>query len=82
MSISRIPASLADLAVPVDQLAAYRRNPRTGDLDAFAESLSTNGQYQPFVINKSSPTGRLKEVLAGGHTLKGGRSVSAGARTR
>ena len=70
MSTSRIPASLADLTVPVDDLVAYHRNPRTGDLDAIAESLSTNGQYRPIVVNRGTLTGRANEVLAGNHTLK------------
>ncbi|MFG2143627.1 ParB/RepB/Spo0J family partition protein [Streptomyces sp. NPDC048696] len=67
---SRIPASLADLTVGIDELAAYHRNPRTGDLDAIAESLSTHGQYKPIVVNIGSLTGRPNEVLAGNHTLK------------
>lgn len=70
MSISRIPASLADLTVPVEDLVAYHRNPRTGDLDAITESLSTNGQYRPIVVNRGTLTGRANEVLAGNHTLK------------
>ncbi|MEU7257334.1 hypothetical protein AB0B21_16210 [Streptomyces rimosus] len=38
MPAARIPASLTDLAVPVDQSAACHRDPRTGDLGAIAES--------------------------------------------
>lgn len=67
---TRIPASLADLAVPVDELAPYHRNPRTGDLDSIAESLSTNGQYRPIVVNRGTHTGRTNEILAGNHTFK------------
>ncbi|MEV0370540.1 ParB/RepB/Spo0J family partition protein [Streptomyces sp. NPDC050636] len=71
----RIPASLADLAVPVDELAPYHRNPRTGDVDAIAESLSTNGQYRAVVVNKGTLTGRPNEVLAGNHTLKAAKHL-------
>ncbi|MGB8946498.1 MAG: ParB/RepB/Spo0J family partition protein [Streptomyces sp.] len=72
---SRIPASLVNLAVPVDELAPYHRNPRTGDLDSIAESLSTHGQYRPIVVNRGSLTGRPNEVLAGNHTLKAAKQL-------
>ncbi|MFI6469893.1 ParB N-terminal domain-containing protein [Streptomyces sp. NPDC050516] len=75
MSATRIPASLADLAFPVEQLASYHRNPRTGDLDAIAESLNVHGQYKPIVVNKGSLTGRPNEVLAGNHTLKAAKRL-------
>ncbi|WP_369354623.1 ParB N-terminal domain-containing protein [Streptomyces sp. cg2] len=67
---TRIPASLADLAIPVDELAPYHRNPRTGDLDSITESLSTHGQYRPIVVNRGTLTGRPNEILAGNHTFK------------
>ncbi|MGG2460614.1 ParB/RepB/Spo0J family partition protein [Streptomyces sp. RGM 3693] len=72
---SRIPASLAGLAVPVDELAPYHRNPRTGDLDSIAESLSTNGQYRPIVVNRGTLTGRPNEILAGNHTYKAAKQL-------
>jgi hypothetical protein len=65
---ARIPESLLPLAVPVDDLVAYYRNPRTGDVDAIAESLSTNGQYKAIVVNRGTHTGRPNEILAGNHT--------------
>lgn len=71
----RIPASLADLAIPVAELAPYHRNPRTGDLDSIAESLSVNGQYRPIVVNKGSLTGRPNEILAGNHTYKAAKQL-------
>ncbi|MFH8635479.1 ParB N-terminal domain-containing protein [Streptomyces goshikiensis] len=71
----RIPASLADLAVPLADLAPYHRNPRTGDLEAIAESLATHGQYKPIVVNKGSLTGRPNEILAGNHTAKAARQL-------
>lgn len=70
-----IPASLADLAVPLAALAPYHRNPRTGDLDAIAESLATHGQYKPIVVNKGTLTGRPGEILAGNHTAKAARKL-------
>ncbi|MFD3511903.1 ParB/RepB/Spo0J family partition protein [Streptomyces sp. NPDC058657] len=75
MSQIRIPASLADLAVPVADLAHYHRNPRTGDLRTIAASLSANGQYRPIVVNRGTLTGRANEVLAGNHTLKAARHL-------
>ncbi|MBC9724036.1 hypothetical protein [Streptomyces sp. TRM68367] len=54
---ARIPASLADLAVPVDELAPYHPNPCTGDLDSIAEPLCTNGQYRPIVVNVARSPG-------------------------
>ncbi|MGW0731866.1 ParB/RepB/Spo0J family partition protein [Streptomyces sp. NPDC002851] len=71
----RIPASLAELAVPVDELAPYQRNPRTGDLDSITDSLSVNGQYRPIVVNRGSLTGRPNEILAGNHTFKAAKQL-------
>jgi hypothetical protein len=71
----RIPASLADLAVPVAELVPYHRNPRTGDLDSIAESLYINGQYRPIVVNRGTQTGRPNEILAGNHTFKAAKRL-------
>lgn len=71
----RIPASLADLAIPLADLAPYYRNPRSGDLDAIGESLSTHGQYKPIVVNRGTHTGRPNEILAGNHTAKAARKL-------
>ncbi|WP_206305530.1 ParB/RepB/Spo0J family partition protein [Actinacidiphila soli] len=65
---ARIPESLASLAVAIDDLAPYFRNPRTGDVDAIAESLRVNGQYKAIVVNRGTHTGRPNEILAGNHT--------------
>ncbi|MDX3097732.1 hypothetical protein PV417_24845 [Streptomyces sp. ME19-03-3] len=40
-------------------------NPRTGDVDAIAESLRVNGRYKAIVVNRGTHTGRPNEVLAG-----------------
>ncbi|MEU5002101.1 ParB/RepB/Spo0J family partition protein [Streptomyces sp. NPDC021622] len=71
----RIPDSLADLAIPVAELFPYHRNPRTGDLDSIAESLSVNGQYRPIVANRGTLTGRTNEILAGNHTFKAAKQL-------
>ncbi|MGI5139361.1 MULTISPECIES: ParB/RepB/Spo0J family partition protein [unclassified Streptomyces] len=65
---ARIPESLLPLAVPIDDLSVYHRNPRTGDVDAIAESLRVNGQYKAIVVNRGTHTGRPNEILAGNHT--------------
>lgn len=58
-----IHPTIADLAVPIDTLRPYARNPRNGDIDAIAASLQANGQYRPIVVRAG--TG---EILAGNHT--------------
>lgn len=65
-----IPATLEALRVPLSSLKHYGKNPRTGDVDAIAESLKVNGQYRPVVVNE-----RTNEVLAGNHTLKAARKL-------
>lgn len=63
-----IAPELADLAVPIDSLHPYRDNARTHDLDVIRESLRTNGQYRPIVVNDGGKTGRPSEILAGNGT--------------
>lgn len=78
---------MTDLAVPltgsgfaeiraVDELTLYYRNPKIGNVDAIAESLTTNLQYKPIVVNRGTMTGRRDEVLAGNHTLLAARKLS------
>ena len=67
-----IPATLQDLAVPLDTLRPYARNPRRGDVATIVESLRANGQYRPIVVRSST-----REVLAGNHTLAAAREVHA-----
>jgi hypothetical protein len=62
--MSAIPSTLAQLAVPIESLHAYPRNPRRGRVDEIKRSLVRHGQYRPLVVNR--PSG---EVLAGNHTL-------------
>lgn len=70
MTATRIPDTLSSLEVPVSDLVPYDRNPRRGDVDVIAESLSANGQYRPIVVRSSS-----NEVLAGNHTLAAARQL-------
>lgn len=61
--LSKIHDTIADLAVPLDELTPYERNPRRGDVDLIADSLTENGQYRPVVARVGT-----KQVLAGNHT--------------
>lgn len=65
-----IPDTLDALAVPVDSLKPYGRNPRQGDVGAIIASLERHGQYRPIVVNT-----RTQEVLAGNHTLQAARAL-------
>lgn len=57
----------------INDLNLYHQNPRTGDTQAIAQSLKTNGAYKPIVVNRGTHTGRPNEVLAGNHTVKAHR---------
>ncbi len=48
--------------VPIGDLRPHPDNPRNGDVDAIAESLTVNGQYKPIVVARDGT------VLAGNHT--------------
>lgn len=65
-----IPRTLAPLAVPIDDLRPYDRNPRRGDLESLKESLGANGQYRPIVANR-----RDNRVLAGNHTWQAAKAL-------
>jgi hypothetical protein len=62
--VTNIAPDLDNLRVSIDSLTPYRRNPRRHALDAYVESLTTNGQYRPIVVNR-----RTSEVLAGNGLL-------------
>lgn len=64
-----IHPDIADLAVPLADLNPYHKNPRRGDIETIRESLRTNGQYRPIVVNRGTKTGRPNEILAGNHTF-------------
>ena len=61
-----MPSLLRDIeTVPVGSLEFYPGNPRVGDVPLIAESLKTNDQYAPLVVQRST-----RYVLAGNHTLE------------
>lgn len=61
---------------PLTDLHTYHQNPRRGDVNTIANSLRTNGQFRPIVVNKGTHTGRPNEVLAGNHTLQAARQLT------
>lgn len=61
--------SLAIEQVSVDDLEPHPNNPRRGDVNVIAESLTANGQFRPLVISSDNI------VLAGNHTLQAAQSL-------
>jgi hypothetical protein len=62
--------SLKHLAVDVEQLKNWEKNPRVGSIEAVARSLEKFGQRKPIVVNK-----RTNEVIAGNHTIMAAKSL-------
>jgi len=62
--------SLLALAVPIDSLRALPDNPRRGDVDAVAASLSRFGQRKPIVVRKDDGT-----IIAGNHTWQAAKKL-------
>jgi len=56
--------------VRINDLTPYPQNPRRGDIQAIAESLSYHGQFKPIVVNKKNNT-----ILAGNHTFKAAKRL-------
>ncbi|WP_195393661.1 ParB/RepB/Spo0J family partition protein [Actinomyces urogenitalis] len=67
--------NLETVQIDVESVHPHHKNPRRGDIDAIAKSLTTNGQYRAIVVNKGTHTGRPYEVLAGNHTLLAARKI-------
>lgn len=61
--------------VPTKDLSVFHKNPRVGNVEAIAESLSHNGQYKAIVVNLGSKTGRENEILCGNHTYLAARRL-------
>lgn len=59
-------------SIPITDLYEYRGNPRRGDVDAIVDSLRSNGQFAPLVVNQR---GGALTVLSGNHTLKALRQL-------
>jgi hypothetical protein len=70
MTAPAFAPGLEELLHPIAELKHYRRNPRSGDVDAIMASLRAHGQFRPLVVQRS--TG---EVLAGNHTLRAMREL-------
>ena len=56
--------------VDVTKLKGYDKNPRKGNVKAIAESLQTNSQYRPIVVQKNS-----MKILAGNHTWRAAKEL-------
>ena len=65
-----IHPGLAHLATLIDLLKPYPGNARRGSVAAIMESLETNGQYRPIVVQRSTGF-----VLAGNHTVLAARQL-------
>ncbi|MGV9181823.1 hypothetical protein [Arcanobacterium canis] len=59
----------------ISELSTYYKNPRSGNVDAIAESLEKNGQYRAIAVNAGTFTGRKNEILAGNHTFLAAKSL-------
>lgn len=57
--------------VDIKSVKLHPDNPREGDVELIAESLMTNGQYKPIVVQRST-----KHIIAGNHTWLGARSLN------
>jgi DNA modification methylase len=62
--------SLKSLAVPIDSLQALPDNPRRGDVEAVAASLSRFGQRKPIVVRRDDGT-----IIAGNHTWQAAKKL-------
>jgi ParB-like chromosome segregation protein Spo0J len=76
--LDHIHESIHHLAVPVESLNPYHKNPRRGDVPVIRESLRKNGQYRPIVVNKGTLTGRPNEIIAGNHTFAAAKAEGYG----
>lgn len=61
--------------VPVGALRTYHRNPRRGNTESIARSLTVNGMYRTICVNRGTHTGRRDEVLCGNHTVMAARDL-------
>ncbi len=64
--------SLQPLLVDIEEVNQYPANPRAGDVEIIAESMSVNGMYRPIYVQKA--TGH---ILAGNHTYAAALSLNA-----
>lgn len=65
-----IADDLIPLAIPLEGLKPWSKNPRKGNVDAIARSLAKFGQRRPIVARR-----KTNEVIAGNHTLAAARQL-------
>lgn len=68
----RIQPEIEHLAVPIDVVTPHPRNVRQGDIGLIAQSLTTNGQYRPIIVQSGTNL-----IVAGNHTWHAAKSVGA-----
>lgn len=59
------------IAVEINLLKEFEGNPRKGNVAKLVESLKTNGQYKPIVVQKST-----HQILAGNHLWKAAKELN------
>jgi hypothetical protein len=69
--MSNIAAPLSGFIERIEDLHHHPRNPRRGDVELIAESLTLYGQTKPLIVQ----SGPEMYVVAGNHTLKAARSL-------
>lgn len=57
MSAVRFHESIEHLLVPIEEVEQHPQNPNNGDVDVVAESILSNGFYNPVIVQES--TGRI-----------------------
>lgn len=59
------------LTIEIDKLKLYPNNPRVSNIEPLVESLRTNGQYKPIVVQKSS-----NFIIAGNHIWQAAKQLN------
>lgn len=67
---AKINPGLEAKATPIDEPVPFGKNPRRGDVEKIAKSLTENGQYKAIICRRGT-----MEVLAGNHTLKAAKRL-------
>jgi len=70
MSRVAFAEAVQHLLVPIDTIELWPLNPRSGDLTALKQSITTNGFYQPIVVQRST-----SYVIAGNHRVRALREM-------
>ena len=59
------------LSAEIDSLLPFPNNPRRGNVEKLKESLKSNGQYKPIVVQAST-----RYILAGNHLWQAAKDLS------